>query len=912
MKRLVFCNLLTLLIIFSIYGVYGQQKIFIPENNNDIQQLIDNLKQVSNLESTGYSYKCPEIDCDEAQEYIQILQDTELHLTLIVHWLIKANMGYMDHLESLHEQGLITNDNLAKAQWALGVEEFLHDMGSMLLDISSLSISLKEVVDDPAKLKSYKKKDLIDNIDRIYEGGKDFESLNATALESVLKGQSGHEAQMPKIIGGLTPDLLGIDEETLNDYKSYASDLKTIIEEYYDSGKDLRKAMKGWKGRAAIGQILGRFAKAYSQAEIEERKQHINSLIVNIAKEDATQAGILPDLNKIWARRYKAEDALNNIKKIAFDWGGNRGLWRLFRDACKNRKKITYGPYHNNEIPDYVYPENLTIKKIMITDYSGYGKALGYLNEQLPQLSERLLNIPIISEGNIPNLLLSKRFVNPDEEINVKFQACACYDKSANLKIVPSETQYGEDEENALVGLFNDLSQTSSYHIYGKTEGEASFKTPNIPGEYEVRLFNSQSSEEVVASAPFHVKTPPEEEITIEVGFKASNGVDEDAPAIMELKSEDNETIRVLPEATQEVPLGIYDIQIDYVSDGIEDIEMNDIYLTFGHDTLINSNIHGRLSMRAYDKNNDELHFFIRIYREDEFIKSLDGSNIKYDVTPGTYFLKFLVGDKNIEKVAVVTSGNVTLVEIRPKEDISDASKCPDIETGNATVSIRSPQDNGYIDDYPRGNFSHVDPSYEIWVYTRDLPSGKFYLTPVSKEFSSEYQGLWLVDGLNYKGEKGTRSKFGVILANSCANEKLKKNSSGQDMLPKGSKVMKECEVKWEESQLETNTENIPHPTKTPMNLENWLGRWSTNRGPINIRLEGNQLIIDLEPGGVLTRYDGKIEVISSTSVQIHGNWSTSPEKGTFTWKRDGRNFTGLFSRKVGDPETTNWEGSKE
>ncbi|MGE0489944.1 MAG: hypothetical protein AB7S38_12130 [Vulcanimicrobiota bacterium] len=96
-------------------------------------------------------------------------------------------------------------------------------------------------------------------------------------------------------------------------------------------------------------------------------------------------------------------------------------------------------------------------------------------------------------------LELSAESFKPGEKIVVRFEAPAGFDRSAWIGVVPSVVEHGKES-------VNDENDAGYVHLDGRTIGTAELVAPPEPGNYDVRLNDSDSDGKEVASASFTVK----------------------------------------------------------------------------------------------------------------------------------------------------------------------------------------------------------------------------------------------------------------------------------------------------------------------------------------------------------------------------------------------------------------------
>ncbi|MBN1150042.1 hypothetical protein JXA84_02345 [candidate division WOR-3 bacterium] len=93
---------------------------------------------------------------------------------------------------------------------------------------------------------------------------------------------------------------------------------------------------------------------------------------------------------------------------------------------------------------------------------------------------------------------LDKEVYSPEEIIVVQYLALEEFDDNAWIGLIPSEVAHGDEEENDEYDV--------QYHLIGtELEGEVTFDAPVEPGEYDIRMFDSDFEGEEVTYASFTV-----------------------------------------------------------------------------------------------------------------------------------------------------------------------------------------------------------------------------------------------------------------------------------------------------------------------------------------------------------------------------------------------------------------------
>ncbi|MEZ0374857.1 MAG: hypothetical protein ACAI44_37575 [Candidatus Sericytochromatia bacterium] len=136
---------------------------------------------------------------------------------------------------------------------------------------------------------------------------------------------------------------------------------------------------------------------------------------------------------------------------------------------------------------------------------------------------------------------LSKTSFSAGEAITVHFSVdpALALDKTAWIGLIPSEVPHGNE-------AVNDNYDQEYHYLDGKTSGDMTFKAPQDPGNYDLRLNSSDENGTELSSVSFTVAGPakpltgnalaldksryaPGETMTITVSIKAESKLDETA-----------------------------------------------------------------------------------------------------------------------------------------------------------------------------------------------------------------------------------------------------------------------------------------------------------------------------------------------------------------------------------------------
>src|SRR3546814_13418400 len=132
----------------------------------------------------------------------------------------------MRHFESIVETNVGTGESAAALQTSLGYQKFFHDMGSMLLDIASLTSFTKDLLEKP--LSEQGPGELLQALDGHLEAVKDFESLTGTVGGAVGVKTPAPISDMAEQFG---------DADNINDAKRHLYDAASIHKEPAEKGK---------------------------------------------------------------------------------------------------------------------------------------------------------------------------------------------------------------------------------------------------------------------------------------------------------------------------------------------------------------------------------------------------------------------------------------------------------------------------------------------------------------------------------------------------------------------------------------------------------------------------------------------------------------------------------------------------
>jgi hypothetical protein len=476
-------------------NVFAQLTV-IPADDHDLDRILARIKPFEELANQCSANDCPEMDCATAQQLQVRLRDARIVMRYAAYWLRRASDAQMKHLTSVAGETELATDRAAKVQKILAYQEWVHGIASGLLEVASIGGNLESIVTDPKLLQSKSYTEMANLLDSFYEGMKDAESL-----DNRLKA-ARNDRDFPKPIADMMPALGTLTSNDMNDLKSTLSDVKSLMEASHKYGKDWRKVLKEGKGAAAIGQIVGRYLKAYGDSQIAERQRVVDGLLNDILAQDAVQSQSFKDLQRIQVRRNKAEDAYLMLNKLVVISGTDEG--QMTRCLLKLSRKCT--GLDLNYASQYDAPEEIEVEDFnVITEQDSaksWGKALLTINTALPTVEGWLKDVPKLSPARQPSLRLAKTSFTPGEEFSASFTVSSCSAPTSWVGIIPGQIPHGQEGANA------QNVKSEKLPLKNVTGDAVHFKAPNESGNYDVRMSDSNSGKEL-ASASFEVKSPP-------------------------------------------------------------------------------------------------------------------------------------------------------------------------------------------------------------------------------------------------------------------------------------------------------------------------------------------------------------------------------------------------------------------
>jgi len=487
--------IITIVLAVVLPNVFAQLSVM-PAHDRDLDRILARIKPFEELANQCSANDCPEMDCATAQQLHVRLRDARIVMRYATYWLRRASDAQMKHLTSVAGETELATDRAAKVQEILAYQQWVHGIASGLLEVASIGGNIESIATDPKLLQGKSYAEMANLLDSFYEGMKDAESLNNRL------NVARHDRDFPKPIADMMPALGNLTSDDMNDLKSTLSDTKSLMEAANKHGKDWRKVLKEGKGAAAIGQIVGRYLKAYGDSQIAERKRVVDGLLNDILAQDVVQSQSFKDLQRMQARRNKAEDAYLMLNKLVVIGGAGEG--QMTRCLLKLNRKCT--DLDLNYASQYKAPKDVEVESFNhITEKDAaksWGKALLTINTTLPMVEGWLKDVPKLQPARQPSLRLAKTSFKPGEEFSANFTVSSCSAPTSWVAIIPSQIPHGQEEANA-------HNLKSEMLLLRNTAGDAvRFKAPNEAGTYDVRMSDTQSGKEL-ASASFEVKSSP-------------------------------------------------------------------------------------------------------------------------------------------------------------------------------------------------------------------------------------------------------------------------------------------------------------------------------------------------------------------------------------------------------------------
>lgn len=444
--------------------------ININAQNDDLKDIIEKIKPFTQLTEQCAGFDCPNFDCDESERIYRDLVDARKYMQYMHFWLSLSAEAKMEHFTNLVDQAVITTERAAKIQDIIALQEYIVNGSGAWLDIRSAAGSLKDLSNNKT-LANMSRLEFIDNIDTFMEGIKDFSSLNNTLKNSWIEEIDDR------------PKMFSLGNEELDNYKSTLSDIKSIVQEAYKTGKNWRNSFKS-NGRAGMLAIVGRIAKSYADAEIKERRELVESLKNEVTSIQLVQSNVIQDLFKAGERRDLAKDAFKALDKLLHIRNGSGGSLT----KCLLKNPISCSSLNLSYISQLDFPSEFQIFDLHdIADHRPLPikKATQFFDTKLINEVPLLLNkmLDIEPSASVDFSLNKTNFII-GESINVEFSISPCFGNGSWIGIVPIDVDHGNEMENsrAVIGR--------RYQVRGPSTGKIDLIAPGRGGIYDIRLNN--------------------------------------------------------------------------------------------------------------------------------------------------------------------------------------------------------------------------------------------------------------------------------------------------------------------------------------------------------------------------------------------------------------------------------------
>lgn len=481
-----------LLLLFCCQFLTPARSQVIPADDRDLDKIYTEINNLYKKMGGWEAMYCAEFDCAQMQQFQKRLRDAMYYMRHLHFWLSRSTEAQMKHLLTVGNETSLASERAAKVQKILAWQNYIHQIASGMLSIAGMASSLDEIARDPKLFDQKTYAQMLDLLDKFYEGMKDLEMLRNTLAE----GRTHRD--FPKPIADMMPDLAGISSSEWNDMKSNLSNLKTIMQSADRYGTEWKKFLKEGRGFNAIGQVVGRIVKSISEKEIAERSKLVDDLLRDIVAQDAVQSASYKDLQRKQLRRNKAENIYKWLKYFVII-EGHEGMLTRWMLTYNNRCSFDLGYTSTVVMPEEAAVSNFTF----VTDKDknkSWGQALLYLNPKMNHVASLLVDLPTVSEI-MPKLTLTKNSFNPGEDINATFKAPVCYPADSWVGVIKSTVAHNDEPLNSssVIGGKSFLNR--------RQEGTMLFKAPQEAGNYELRLYDVEYGEEATTVA-FSVQKP--------------------------------------------------------------------------------------------------------------------------------------------------------------------------------------------------------------------------------------------------------------------------------------------------------------------------------------------------------------------------------------------------------------------
>lgn len=456
--NLLLAILLTVLLSANAFGQPATDRALIPGEDNDLEAMISRANDLANATRLCNGGDCPRLSCDSARR----INDTLLN----ARYLARYNYFWLKTATDRHKQQWLSTVNsinadeqrLAELQEIVAYQEYVTNIAGTMLDIAGVLTGLEDLASDPKKLEDMSRLEFLSRLDTLYEATKSFESASNTLSQNN------------------NANTFNLDNADLNRIKSDLSDYKTIAEEAARNGRDWRSTVKSAKVLRSLGQIAGRYLRAYAESEIRERKQLAEEYYRGIKASERVLAGSYREFREFASRRDAAEDAYRSIERLFTAEGDISWL------KCSGKLSVACGSFRNLpsiEVPEYMnvifYGDDMDLARP--ADISAWGRALRYLLPAMRQVSGELARADIVEVN--PSLAVERASLSPGDQISVNFTAPACFPPDSWIGLVGADA--GTES----------VPSRDRHNLARRTAGLLYFSAPEEPGNYKLVMVRS-------------------------------------------------------------------------------------------------------------------------------------------------------------------------------------------------------------------------------------------------------------------------------------------------------------------------------------------------------------------------------------------------------------------------------------
>lgn len=472
-------------------------------DHSDIEAVIAAAQPIQVFTDLCRSDKCVEFECEDAKRLYNEVRSARQHLYLLSMWLREAENDYLDLLESQAEDDENTQARIDQLRRLNYWSQIMNDIADHATNFLGIASTIADLGSNPASMENFT--DVLSLVDDVYEMVKSLESSEAS-LGKRLFDPSFNITPAADLMPGL-----GIDaQDELNDIASSLNNLKTIV------GARMREVRGNVQNPqvdrtvaiAALAQIALRVSTLINESKIAERKDKIEDWKAELIESHFSKGGIDDMLHPINYRRRWVDSALRSFDQLIVS-GGDRsgGFLKCIQQYCSG---IDPSFSVNDGIPKYVVefkssgdaqPADSYVTDPNDPEYFSAGRwnrAIKYLDQKLLEIPARLASIPAIIESPPPSLDFWVKEYVTGEEFQIDFQASACFAPDAWVGFVPSDVEHGLEETN-------DKNGSGFKYLRGQAKGTLDLVAPDEPGQYDIRMNDTDRNGKEVAHEPITV-----------------------------------------------------------------------------------------------------------------------------------------------------------------------------------------------------------------------------------------------------------------------------------------------------------------------------------------------------------------------------------------------------------------------